>query len=429
MRPYLQMPIGFVENLTPLHWLIIAVGGASAAVLLVWLRRRHTSPPAWLPIGIVLVVALGAGYAYFLRQPGGLLAPHDAYALRSFTANYFTPYLLAAAVVGFALVVPRVFWTHTWMVLLVTVFCAFFFYKIRIVPEHFWVARRFLPVILPGMLLFAGAAFFAPCDDAERRAGRFGPVESAPAGARPAHAIGVVVIGLAGVAVLPADQARAGARRVRRHHPAPRGAGRADPRRRPRASSSPAAGRTSTCSALPLAYIYAKNVLVLGTDEPAPADVGDAVRLGFAALRPRALHGQRRVEAAEPVASTREFVRSETIWVPEYERSPDRVPTESRTEVVRLQPLPPRAAEGAASRVARGRGRRPTNSRSAASIRASRTATASSAGRRRTPSSGCGSRRTAPSKVIVWMGNGGRPASAPSGHGRGVRGAVVPRLR
>ena len=26
----------------------------------------------------------------------------------------------------------------------------FFFYKIRIVPEHFWMARRFLPVILPG---------------------------------------------------------------------------------------------------------------------------------------------------------------------------------------------------------------------------------------------------------------------------------------
>ena len=40
----------------------------------------------------------------------------------------------------------------------VTIFCCFFFYKIRIVPEHFWMTRRFLPVILPGALLFAAAA-------------------------------------------------------------------------------------------------------------------------------------------------------------------------------------------------------------------------------------------------------------------------------
>ena len=32
------------------------------------------------------------------------------------------------------------------------------FYKIRIVPDHFWMARRFLPVILPGTLLLAAAA-------------------------------------------------------------------------------------------------------------------------------------------------------------------------------------------------------------------------------------------------------------------------------
>ena len=37
----------------------------------------------------------------------------------------------------------------------VAIFALFFFYKIRIVPEHFWMARRFLPVILPAALLFA----------------------------------------------------------------------------------------------------------------------------------------------------------------------------------------------------------------------------------------------------------------------------------
>ena len=45
--------------------------------------------------------------------------------------------------------------------LTVTAFALFFFYKIRIVPEHFWMARRFLPIILPGALLLAAAAALA----------------------------------------------------------------------------------------------------------------------------------------------------------------------------------------------------------------------------------------------------------------------------
>jgi hypothetical protein len=36
----------------------------------------------------------------------------------------------------------------------------FFFYKIKIVPVHFWMARRFLPVILPGAMLLVGYAAF-----------------------------------------------------------------------------------------------------------------------------------------------------------------------------------------------------------------------------------------------------------------------------
>jgi hypothetical protein len=44
--------------------------------------------------------------------------------------------------------------------ILVAVFSAVFFYKIRIVPEHFWAARRFVAIILPGALLLVGAAAF-----------------------------------------------------------------------------------------------------------------------------------------------------------------------------------------------------------------------------------------------------------------------------
>jgi hypothetical protein len=41
--------------------------------------------------------------------------------------------------------------------LTVGLFSAFFFYKLRIVPEHFWAARRFLGVTLPGALLLVAA--------------------------------------------------------------------------------------------------------------------------------------------------------------------------------------------------------------------------------------------------------------------------------
>ena len=92
-------------------------------------------------------------------QPGGKLTDYDAYALRTFANFYFTLPALVAALVGYALVArgavlarPGVRRSRS------TAFACFFFYKIRIVPEHFWVARRFVPVILPGALLLVAAA-------------------------------------------------------------------------------------------------------------------------------------------------------------------------------------------------------------------------------------------------------------------------------
>ena len=37
-------------------------------------------------------------------------------------------------------------------------FALVFFYKIRVVPEHFWMERRFLPVILPGAFVLVACA-------------------------------------------------------------------------------------------------------------------------------------------------------------------------------------------------------------------------------------------------------------------------------
>ena len=108
---------------------------------------------------LIAVIWTLAAYAMFIRQAGGALAPYDADSLRMFTSFYLSPYGLAAALVGFALV-ARAFTDGSAFLLTFTAFSIVFFYKIRIVPEHFWAARRFLAVILPGALLLVGATAF-----------------------------------------------------------------------------------------------------------------------------------------------------------------------------------------------------------------------------------------------------------------------------
>ena len=97
-------------------------------------------------------------YALFFREPGGRLAAHDAYALRTFTEYYLTLPGLLAALIGFAMAARRAFWRAPAFFTVVVVYSFFLFYKIYIVPEHFWMTRRFLPVVLPAALLFAAVA-------------------------------------------------------------------------------------------------------------------------------------------------------------------------------------------------------------------------------------------------------------------------------
>ena len=161
MRAYMYLPIVFLSNLP--RWEYISLGLAFAASLVAVAfasrsRRLAAAVEDWLPPVILLTVWLLASYALVLRQPAGKLAAHDANALRTFTYWYLTLPALLAALIGFALVVHRRFWRDPALVVTVAVFACILFFKIRIVPEHFWMTRRFLPVILPGTLLFASAA-------------------------------------------------------------------------------------------------------------------------------------------------------------------------------------------------------------------------------------------------------------------------------
>ena len=163
--------------------------------------------------------------------------------------------------------------------------------------------------------------------------------------------------------------------------------------------------------ALPLAYIYAKNVVVLSTGKPTPADMVRLLDWGSRRYS-RVLYlgsGSSKLQFRTIGA---EFLSSESIWVPEYERSADHVPTTSRLKefvlgLFRLVPLktPPPESHvdvGVADELAVGR----FHSREQSGERRFRWTTSHSVIWLRMSAA-------PPSRVIVWMGNGGRPANAP----------------
>ena len=176
MRAYAFLPIAFLSNLPAWEYVVLGAVALAGLALLVAPSRLLRVPPTvlhWLPLAIVAAIWLLALYAVILRHPGGKLAAHDANALRTFTNLYLTLPALIAALVGFWLVARRAFWRDPALIVTVVVFACFFFFKIRIVPDHFWMTRRFIPVILPGMLLFASAAALGGIRPPRNAAGAF----------------------------------------------------------------------------------------------------------------------------------------------------------------------------------------------------------------------------------------------------------------
>ena len=161
MRAYATLPIIFLSNLPRWEYALLAlavVAGMWALVAGARQPRIAATVVVLLPHLLIAVVVGLSLYAIALRHPGGKLADYDAYALRTFAVWYLSLPGFIAALAGYMLVTRRAFWRAPGFILTFTIFSCFFFYKIRIVPDHFWMARRFLPVILPGALLLASAA-------------------------------------------------------------------------------------------------------------------------------------------------------------------------------------------------------------------------------------------------------------------------------
>jgi hypothetical protein len=164
VRPYRQQLVGFLWNLS--GWQLALLGlVALGAGCIIWFGSRlpHASRlRRVLPPCLAAAMVIAAAYAYFVRRAGGRLAPHDADALRTFAHYYVSSAGLAAGLLGFVLATRRRFWQQPAWFVLVAIFAFLFFYKVRIVPEHFWMARRFLPVILPATCLMIATAALWP---------------------------------------------------------------------------------------------------------------------------------------------------------------------------------------------------------------------------------------------------------------------------
>ncbi len=164
LAPYFARPLSYIGEMD--FYLHVPVRAAAVAiavfVLATYNRRIARVTRRWLPVALAVAISVAAAYAYFLREPGGRLAPHDAHGLRTFVDLYFTWPAFALAMLGYALVCWRAFWRAPALILALTTLSLFFFYKMRVFPENIWLARRFAPLILPGALILAAGAALAP---------------------------------------------------------------------------------------------------------------------------------------------------------------------------------------------------------------------------------------------------------------------------
>ena len=122
LRPYFDRPIAYLQLLAPIQLAALALAGAAGCAL-IWASRRPRASAAiraFLPPTLITIVTIGGIYALFLREPGGMLAQHDAHAVRIFVDLYFTRLAFVFALIGYTLVAWRSFWRAPALILTIT---------------------------------------------------------------------------------------------------------------------------------------------------------------------------------------------------------------------------------------------------------------------------------------------------------------------
>jgi len=146
-------------------WLVSHRGalGTVGAALVVLGAVILASRPLWMQRNLI---EPGTGQEWFIasaqRAAGVAVDGTRSYdeATVTWLLWYLGPVTLVLAVVGAALLVRRsiVTWRPEILVLLATLIVPSLLYLLRpaITPDHIWAMRRFLPAVIPAVLLFAG---------------------------------------------------------------------------------------------------------------------------------------------------------------------------------------------------------------------------------------------------------------------------------
>ncbi|MXZ71409.1 MAG: hypothetical protein F4Z04_07880 [Acidobacteria bacterium] len=270
----LDAPVMTAAGRRPLLMLVTTSIGLAIGLLLV----RFAGPRVarlmnrWLPPATLgTLLALGI-YAFFFRESRSLWTqpPLEREGIITFTFYYLQPLGLVAALAGWAIVSGDRFRRALPFLAVAGAYAAFYFYDARITPDHFWAGRRYMPVLLPSALLLAGAAVFMPVGSGARRWVAWCATPRA-----------ATVRAVAGSLLLFALAVQYGAatRPILRHTehagmiPAVESLAR---RIGPDALLVMSSRNASEAQAfaLPLAYIYARNVLPLRSNDPDPKVFG-----------------------------------------------------------------------------------------------------------------------------------------------------------
>lgn len=321
LAPYAVLPRIWVQSN---RWTILTLLVLSLAAWLVGTLARRSDAfvnrvRSVLPHLMAAVVIALAAYAAFLREPVGKLALHDAHSLRMF-AWYVHPAAIAAALAGLAVVGTRVFWRDPAFFFAACGSAIFLFYRIRIVPEHFWVTRRYMLIVLPAVLLMLAAALLTRLANREPHGGR-----SMLTGR---YALRVVVLGLVAWGMWQATS------RVRSHVEYSGVIPQLEALAARFNDDDLVIVESRNASdlhvlALPLAYIYDKPVLVLSS--PKPNKTAFETLLGWARGRYRNVYfigGGGTDLLSRDVAV--EAVASDRFQIPEYESVRNGYPTRVR---------------------------------------------------------------------------------------------------
>lgn len=153
--------------------LVLALGGALAVLAVPGFHRRvvgFLTHPNWerpLGVGLPLLIGLLAIYAYYVRPLGSVPVPvsqmdsaqlHAMNNLQSFVRLgwYVTPIGLLLGTLGWIFIAHRERNRRAALPLLViAVDTVLFLHNMEITPIHYWAARRWIPLVIPGFCLAA----------------------------------------------------------------------------------------------------------------------------------------------------------------------------------------------------------------------------------------------------------------------------------